>query len=361
MSQRVTLEDIARQSGVSLATVSLALRNKPGINDETRQRVLNVARTLGYRKRSQGDAVRSQSLHRVGLLNKVRVDDRPKTNHFYAPVVAGIEESCRRQQINLLYATVQVDADNHPLELPRMLLENDLDGMLLVGAFVDSTIERLMQRRATPMVLVDGYASENAYDSVVSDNFRGAYEAVSYLIARGHRHIGLIGSLPNAYPSIEERRRGYLLALHDHAIGAPYFADSHISIQEATAATTALLHTSPQITALFCCNDEMAITAMQVAQELGRRLPDDLSIIGFDNIDLAEHVTPGLTTMHVDKISMGRLAVQLLANRVEHPSASCVTAVLQPTLIERESVSAISATVASVSTASTLASTLALR
>src|ERR687889_589441 len=104
MSQRVTLEDIARQSGVSLATVSLVLRNKPGINDDTRQRVLNVARTLGYRKRPQSDSVATQSIHRVGVLNKVRVDDQPQTNQFYSPVVAGIEASCRRQQINLLYA-----------------------------------------------------------------------------------------------------------------------------------------------------------------------------------------------------------------------------------------------------------------
>src|SRR5690349_9184826 len=106
MSQRVTLEDIARQSGVSLATVSLVLRDKPGINDETRQRVLDVARTLGYRKRPQTELVSARSLQQVGLLNKLHTDDPPLTNHFYGPVVAGIEAACRRQQINLLYATM---------------------------------------------------------------------------------------------------------------------------------------------------------------------------------------------------------------------------------------------------------------
>jgi LacI family transcriptional regulator len=332
------MEDIAQQSGVSLATVSLVLRDKPGVNEETRQRVMDTARTLGYRKRPPNTTPGVSSLRLVGMVNKTRADDAPVTNPFYAPVVEGIEAACRRQQINLLYAIVPVDEDNHPQELPRMLLEDDLDGLLLVGAFVDSTITHLMERRTTPTVLVDAYAAGNAYDSILSDNFRGAYEAVSYLIERGHRHIGLVGSLPNAYPSMSERRRGYLQALQDHGLAQRYFADSHLPPQQAVEAAADLLRRSPAITALFCCNDAMAIGVLQAAQTLGRRIPDDLSVIGFDDIDLAEHVTPALTTMHVDKISMGRLAVQLLINRAEFPTASVVTAVLRPTLIARQSV-----------------------
>jgi LacI family transcriptional regulator len=343
MSQRVTLEDIAHQSNVSLATVSLVLRDKPGINDETRRRVLGVAHSLGYRKRVQADHKPAQQIHQIGLLTKTRTDIQPQTAQFYSPIVAGIEAACRRQHINLLYATVPVDADNHPQELPRMLLEDELDGVLLLGAFVDTTIARLMERRAKLAVLVDAYAAEDVYDSVVTDNFRGAYQAVAYLIAQGHRHIGLVGSLPDAYPSIAGRRQGYLQALHDHNITSPYFADSHIEPKEAAEATTSLLRRCPHITALFCCNDMMAVAVMQAVQALGRRLPDDLSIVGFDNIDLAEHVTPALTTMHVDKISMGRLAVQLLTNRAEFPAAGCVTAILRPTLVERQSVRSLQA------------------
>lgn len=342
MSQRVTLEDIARQSGVSLATVSLVLRDKPGINDETRQRVLDVARVLGYRKRPQAELVSAQPLQKVGMLIKGSIHDHPQTNHFYSAVMAGIDAACRRKQINLLFAMIAVDSDNHPQELPRMLLEDDLDGLLLVGAFVDSTIARLMDRRTTPTVLVDAYAAENKYDSVVSDNFHGAREATAYLIAHGHRHIGLVGSLPNAYPSFEERRRGYLQALQDHGIATPYFADCHVERGEVNRAISELLQRSPQITALFCCNDSAAITALQTVQALGRSVPGDLSVVGFDNIDLAQHVSPALTTMHVDKMAMGRLAVQLLINRAEFPSSSYVTSVLRPSLVERQSVRAIS-------------------
>jgi LacI family transcriptional regulator len=338
MGQRVTLEDIAHQSNVSLATVSLVLRDKPGINHETRQRVLGVARTLGYRKRVRADHKLAQQIHQIGLLTKTRTDIQLQTDQSYALIVAGIEAACRRQHINLLYATVPVDADNYPQELPRMLLEVDLDGVTLLGAFVDSTIARLMERHTKLAVLVDASAAEDVYDSVITDNFRGAYQAVAHLIAHGHRHIGLVGSLPDAYPSIAGRRRRYLRALQDHTIASPYFADSHIEPKEAANATINLLRRNPHITALFCCNDMMAVAVMQAVQAVGRRLPDDLSIVGFDNVELAEHVTPALTTMHVDKISMGRLAVQLLKNRAEFPAASCTTTMLRPTLIERQSV-----------------------
>ena len=148
--------------------------------------------------------------------------------------------------------------------------------------------------------------------------------------------------MPNAFPSIEERRRGYVQALSDNDIPERYFADSHMAYDEVADSTIELLRRYPQVTALFCGNDLTAAAAMQAARATGRRLPEELSIIGFDDIDLAEHLTPSLTTMHVDKAGLGRMAVQLLANRAEFPDAACVTATLRPTLIERQSVCAIS-------------------
>jgi LacI family transcriptional regulator len=305
--------------------------------------VFDAARSLGYRKRQPSEAVPTRALRDIGVIVKARLYDKPEHNQFYAPVLAGIEAACRKQQINLLYATVPVDEDNHPQELPRMLLEDGLDGLLLIGAFVDATIARLMHRSPTPTVLVDAYAADNGYDSVVSDNFRGAYQAVAHLLQQGHRRIGVVGSMPGAYPSIEERRRGYLQALSDYGVTQPLFADSHIAHLEAAAAAVELLRRVPDITGLFCCNDLIAIEVMRAAQQLGRGVPDDLSIVGFDDIDLAAHVAPALTTMHVDKVSMGRMAVQLLAQRVEFRDASCVTAVLRPTLVERQSVRTVTA------------------
>jgi LacI family transcriptional regulator len=338
---RVTLSEIAEQSGVSLSTVSLVLRDKPGVGTVTRQRVLGVAKELGYLPRN--GIQHRPKLTNIGLILKSEPGRSPQTNQFYSHVLAGIEAACRQWQFNLLYATLPVDRDSYPLELPRVLMEEDTaDGLLLVGAFLDDMIARVVERRSTPIVLVDAYAASNLHDAVVSDNVKGARYAVKYLIERGHRHIGFVGSHPHAYPSIQERQRGYIQALEDNAIADRYSADCHIIDREEILDTTAdLLRQNPQITALFAANDEVAIAAMEAMQTLGQRIPDDISIIGFDDIDPSKNTLPPLTTMHVDKIGMGMLAVQLLLNRVEYPGSNPVTAVIHPHLVERQSVQSI--------------------
>jgi LacI family transcriptional regulator len=333
------MAEIARRSGVSLSTVSLVLRDKPGVGTDTRQRVLEAARDIGYLPRTL-TAPSPPALMTMGLILKAEPNRAPQANKFYSHVVAGIEMACRRQQANLLYATMTVDADSYPLELPRILVEeNTADGLLLVGVFLNDALLRVVDRRSTPIVLVDAYATSDIYDAVVSDNFGGAYQAVTYLIQHGHRHIGLVGSHPKAYPSIQERRNGYARALKDNDIAERYVAECHnINTEEVVTTTTTLLRLNPQITAVFGVNDEVALAVIDVARNLGRRVPDDLSVVGFDNIDLADCVSPPLTTMHVDKIGMGRLAVQLLVNRIEHPETSPVTAAVRPQLIGRGSV-----------------------
>lgn len=349
MSKRVRLSDIARRSRVSPTTVSLVLREKPGIPDATRERVLQAAQALGYTRPQRKNATaaaknpngsaarRSPPLRTIGLIIKAIPHQIAAANPFYSYVVAGIEESCRRVRTNLLYATLPVDEDNQPVELPRLLSEQEIDGLLFVGTFVDETLQRVLEQQSVPVVLVDAY-SDFSYDSVVTDNESGAYEAVSHLIRHGHKHIGIVGSRPQSYPSIQERRAGYLRAMQEHGIASLYFADCLLEADAATAATRELLQAHPHITALFGCNDAIAIEAMHVARALGYRVPEDISIVGFDGIDLGAHIQPQLTTMHIDKVGMGRMAVELLKNRALNPEAERVTALVQPRLVERESV-----------------------
>lgn len=340
MGQAITMEAVAELSGVSVSTVSLVLRDKPGINAETRKRVLMAARTLGYQRKYASDLQRRESLLHFGLVMKTPTREIPRGNQFYSHVIAGVEAACRKLQINLLYATIPVDDAFHSLELPRLFFDPHVNGVLLVGSFLDEIISDAIQGQALPVVLVDSYAPAPAYDAVVGDNEQGAYEAVSYLIRQGHRQIGLVGTLPNTFPSIDERRVGFLRALSDHGIAESYFGDSYWQIDEVYTATLTLLRRHPQITALFAGNDESAIGAMRAAEMLGRSVPDDLSVVGFDDIDLARQAVPALTTMQVDKVMMGRLAVQLLANRVEFPGSATATTIIRPRLVERQSVAA---------------------
>ncbi|MBN1262464.1 MAG: substrate-binding domain-containing protein, partial [Anaerolineae bacterium] len=162
--------------------------------------------------------------------------------------------------------------------------------------------------------------------------------AIEYLIRRGHRHIGLIGGGPEAYPSLRDRYNGYRRALKDNNIQESYLARSVLKSGPAYKATLALLKGNPHITALFGCNDEVAIAAMQAIRDLGMKVPEDISIIGYDDIDLAQHVIPSLTTMQVDKVSMGQIAVQMLTWRLANPDSQRVTVVIHTPLIERKSV-----------------------
>jgi LacI family transcriptional regulator len=232
-----------------------------------------------------------------------------------------------------------VDVNNHPVEVPRLLLEESTDGLLVVGTLLDDALAPVLNQKAVPIVLVDAYALSEKYDAVVSDNVYGAYQAVSYLIQRGHQHIGMVGSCPDGYPSLRERRQGYVQALKEHSLPVTYFTDCAPNKEAASEATLKLLSQHPQVTAVFGCNDEIALAAMRAAQALGRKVPGEFSVIGFDDIDLSQHVTPALTTMHVDKVGMGRMAVQLLVNRIEYPEAEPVKSVIRPRLIERDSVS----------------------
>jgi LacI family transcriptional regulator len=338
MREKVTITDIAQESGVSPATVSLVLRNRPGVSEETRARVIEVAENLGYQVKPAQSGSRNSRLQTIGMIVKTEPNLPARANPFYSHVILGVEDACRHNGIDLLLSTMPVDESNRPLGVPQMLVRGVADALLMVGTFVDETIVSISGRKAPPVVLVDAYAKTECYDAVVSDNFQAAWQAVEYLIRHGHRHIALIGSEPEAYPSIKQRRGGYLRALRESGIPDTYITDFNIMKETGYEAARDLLTRHPQITAMFGVNDRVAIAAISAAQDLGRHVPDDLSVIGYDDVDFASNAKPPLTTMHVDTVAMGRAAVQLLLNRIENPDSARMTLTIHPTLVERESV-----------------------
>lgn len=340
MVARAKLVDVAELAGVSIGTASQALNNKNGVSPDTRQRVLEAAEKLGYLQQVRIPTASISSVSTIGVLMR---DNRqePSNNPFYSQVLAGAERECQRQKVNMMYASIDVDDYSRAQAWPPML-DQELDGLLIIGAFLQETITEISQQTRLPIVLVDAYTVTNTYDSIVINNINGAYNAVSHLIEQGHRHIGLIGSAPNAYPSIRERRKGYERALKVHDIAETYIKETRLKRDEAYHATISLLKNAPQITAIFACNDDTAIGVMRGARELGREIPHDLSVIGFDDIDLSQEVVPPLTTMHVDKVLMGALGVRQLVDRATDPERPILTLSLGTQLIERLSVSRIS-------------------
>lgn len=338
--QRVKIKDIAARIGVSPATVSLALNHRPGVSQQMVDRIVQEARTLGYQAKQSSPKASKKHLKTLSMIVKAQAGDPPQSNLFYSNVIYGIEDACARRHINLLFATLPVDENNRVLTAPPVLYTDTADGFLMVGAFIDETVISVSGILSVPIILVDAYSDTEVFDMVISDNFGAAYQAVEYLIHQGHAQIAMVGGEGDAYPSLRERRRGYTQAMHDHGCSQLNFVNFNIQTSKPAAfeETSRFLLEHPQVTALFGINDSVAVAAMRAAQSLGKRIPQDLSVIGFDDTFLAVNSIPMLTTMRVDTVAMGRAAVQMLSFRLENPKVARMTLTIHPTLVERESV-----------------------
>jgi DNA-binding LacI/PurR family transcriptional regulator len=337
MPKQVKLNDVARLAGVSLGTASQALNQRSNVSEETRARVLEAALGLGYLKEVV-KTLQTQAISVVGMLTKHDINLQTTVNAFYSQVQAGVEQACRDYGLSLMVSAIEVDRQNRPVMLPTMIKEQHPDGLLFVGTFLDDTIASIYKDLDIPIVLIDSYAPHLPYDSVVTDNRQGTLLAVNHLVEQGHTCIGLIGSFENSAPSILERRAAYLEAVRLHSL-KPYVEDSDLLKATGYASTKRLLEHSPEVTAIFACNDEVATGVLQAARELGRSVPNNLSVIGFDNVDYAAELYPPLTTVHVHKTWMGRLGVRMLVERTKHLDQPQMTCSLATKLVLRDSVS----------------------
>ena len=337
MANSITLQDVAKLAGVSIGTASQALNNRPSVAQDTRVRVVDAARTLGYPVKEIDNGPDENPMSIIGLLTKHDYGFPFEVNAFYSYIQAGVESECRRHNLSLMFANIEVDPANRPVVWPSMITEQRIDGLILAGAFIENTIGLLGQRVDIPIVLVDSYAPNLSFDTIVIENTAGAITAIDHLLAQGHTHIGLIGWAKNSPPSINERFIGYNHALESHNISARHVEESGLNREEGYNATTRLLQRAPAITAIFACNDLAAIGAIHAARDLGLAIPGDLSIVGFDNIDMAREVTPALTTVHVYKTWLGILGVRQLIARALNPEQPKTTTSIMTNLVVRES------------------------
>ncbi len=338
MANSVTLRDVADLAGVSMGTASQALNNRPNVASETRARVVDAARTLGYISKSPIESHES-NLKIIGLVTKHDLGEPLIVNPFYSYIQAGIESECREYGISLMYATVEVDESNHPVVWPAMIQEQHVEGLILAGTFIEETVDLFKRKMDVPIVLVDSYAPTLPFDSVVIDNTPAATTAMEYLITQGHTKIGLIGWNEKSPPSIRERKAGYQQALQRHGIQDMFIQPSGlVDRDDGYQALKHLLERYPQVTAVFACNDLAALGALSAVRDMGIRVPDDLSLMGFDNIAEAKEAVPPLTTTHVHKTWLGVIGVRQLIERAQTPDRPKVTVTVSTQFIARGSV-----------------------
>src|SRR5690606_19506396 len=322
---RPTIRNVAERAGVSKSLVSLVLRGSPHVSEHRRQAVLQAARELGYRPNAVARSLVEGRTHLVGAL----VADLH--NPFYAEFLDGLQESLHGDGLRMLIGNSPWDPAFED-EAVEAFLELRVDGLVLLG--MAPTSETLIEATAyTPTAVVRERHIQLAGVAIVGDDHQtGARLALDHLAAAGHKRIAHIeGPRPS-------RCEGYLVAMRRHSL-APYImveaADS--SEDGGKAAAIALLTREPRPTAIFAANDVVALGVLTAAAELGLRVPEDLSVVGYDNTHLAasEHIS--LTSVDLPRRAMGRTAAALLSDRISEPVKAARLREVTPELIVRRS------------------------
>jgi DNA-binding LacI/PurR family transcriptional regulator len=343
----VTLKDIAKEAQVSIGTVSRVFNNHVNVTEEVRRRVLKAAAQLGYFGPGGQDSRSYEKNRTVKEIGFLFCSFLPiggiSTNPFWSYILHGVESEASRFNIKVTYRSIS-NIQSTPDVLLTTIYDMKLGGILLVGPAEPETIQ-LLQNTGLPLVLVDNYVPGT--HAVLGDNFGGARAAVEYLINMGHRQIAFIGGPVREGPrpvsriyTIERRAEGYRMALISADLPLSYelYESANLSADEGYEACKRLLARGKPFTAIFCANDEMAIGAMKALREAGLSIPDDVSLIGFDDIDLVEHLSPALTTVRVAKEVLGTVALKRLLSLMNDPESVGVSSVVDVELIIRDSV-----------------------
>lgn len=328
-----TLQQLADELGVHKATVSRALSGKSGVSESVRRRILEMADQRGFFPNGQA---RSLATSRTETIALVFCDETSEflTNPFYSKVLAGIAEETAEHEFSLAFCSLSTDRLGRD-PLPKIMRERRADGYLFVGDQDDELI-RYAHNLNYPLVLVDHRFGGGCFDSVAIDNVGGARKAVEYLISLGHRRIGFVGGSLHS-PSFEERLSGYREALAAHGIS---FDESLVQVGSSYAGRENMLNLAnlaEKPTAVFVCNDVNAAKAIKAIRERNLNVPDDISVVGFDDSFRASECWPQLTTMRADAEVMGRMAVRRLVKRIAREAAVPEQVLMDTELVVRGS------------------------
>ncbi len=335
--QRVTSQDVAKLAGVSRTTVSLVLNNVKGVNilPETRQRVHQAAEQLGYVPNATAQALASRRAKAVGLV-MTRSPHHIASDTFLPQIIGGLLDVVRQNKLRLLIESVDVEhQDRAYLELIRA---KHIDGMILLTPRIDDAGLRKLAEAEVPTVLMGKLENSNLY-SVDVDNRSAAKKAVQYLLTLGHTEIACISNAPPSYSASPERVQGYRDALIEAGITPDEtlvrYAD--FDPQSGFEQMNSLLRSGKKFTAVFVASDNVAMGAKSALRATGLRIPDDISMIGFDDIPWARYSDPPLTTIHLPAQGLARTACIMLMDLMRGANTIERTLILETELVVRES------------------------
>ncbi|MGN1403149.1 MAG: LacI family DNA-binding transcriptional regulator [Ruminococcus sp.] len=330
MAKAVRMSDIAERLHVSIVTVSKALAGKDGVSEEMRQEIQQLAQEMGYQGKKNRTA--PSAAYTLGIVTSYRYIEQGQSFYWnlYERVLYHLT-----QNGHLGILEVVTDEAEQEQQIPRLVQEERVDGVIVMGNFT-AAYRNALVAAGIPMVVLDAFDARFHQDAVISDGYYGMYTMVDYLLQMGHRDIMFVGSV-NETSSITDRYYGYCRAMRE--AGIPVTEAHVLPDRDAEGKVAVSLEHLERMPTAFACNcDITAHILINHLKQQGIRVPEDVSVVGFDNYVLAEYAQPPLTTYAVDVDHMAKMSAQQLIRRIQKPDADVRRIVVSGKLIVRESV-----------------------
>jgi LacI family transcriptional regulator len=324
------MRDVAHKAGVSIRTVSRAIHEQGEITEETRQRVLAAVKELGYRPSKLARALVTRHTQTIGLV-VIEI-----TNPYFPEFARGVMDTAGAEGYNVFVCNSDGDPDKGIAAL-ESLADHGVDGIIAFPGYENELEVRAFAEIQAPLVAVNRpFEQPRRIGQVLTRLEQGTKLATNHLIDRGHTAIGMIAGLGHTQL---QRGQGFRDALTSHhlPVAEEWILAGPPVVEHGLDATRHLLTEHPRVTAIVCYNDLVAMGALQACKEIGRRVPDDCAIVGFDNIEFASMTEPSLTTIHVDKYWLGQQAATLLLKIIADPESAFPPVYADVTLVVRAS------------------------
>ena len=333
-----TMKDIAKLAGVSTSTVSHVINNTRFVSEEISERVNSAAKELNYYAPSA--LARSLKVNRTKTIGMLVTTS---TNPFFGEVVKGVERSCYHKGYSLILCNTEGD-NERMRESINTLLQKRVDGLILMCSSLEGERIDVFERYPDiPVVVMDWGPMLFTSDKIQDNSLRGGYLAAKYLIDCGHKEVGCITG-PLIKHQAQMRYEGYKRAMLEAELefNANWIVESDFECEGGYQAFKKMVERGPLPSSIFVSNDMMAMGVINAANELGIQIPEQLSIIGYDDIHIAKFMSPSLTTIHQPKYRLGQAAVETLLRKLDEKSVEAQVVQLEPTLVERNSVKCLS-------------------
>lgn len=337
---RIRVRDIAKQVGVSPATVSNALNGKPGVSEKNAKKILEVAKKMGYTSKKVTYGVTKPPVRLVLFKRHGMV---VMDTQFFMELIESIERECQSEGLELMITNIHAGQDADYKDRIRAICMEECSGILLLATEMSASDLRLFDHCASPLVAIDNLFSHEAVHAVVMNNYDAGYMATHALYAAGHRHIGHITSTVE-FSNIRYRRKGYEAAMAQNKLEVNPTDIWRVrpTLEGAYEDMKRLLEEKRILpTAFFVGNDIMAVGCMRAMQESGTQVPNDVSLIGMDDMSICQIASPQISTMRVYRREMGITAVRMLLNIGRDMSESILKTQISVKLVERQSVNTI--------------------